>query len=327
MSARGPAACWLGAIVLAGVAWAPRAGAGDAARPGGADYLRPAFPLPSWSPGPAAPDAGVTSTREPGERLPDFVAVAGVRAHLFLDEALEPDAVRLLARPSRTAWVRTRSNMVRESLVERLARFGTAYVQLRAPFLEAHGAQLQHAPRVGAWLAPGDLRARGSRALAGRPWAVSLFGRLRPEDLAEVAAARVAELRWTPGPGDLTLEAWARFAQAPGRRVAVWPGGAPGACQPWGRARAAAPPSIRVGPLPAQALAAAVGACGLVTRAEVPATAEEPALARLLAASPGLELEIEVGASTPLARAAARLLDRLEARAAGESGNGPERGL
>ena len=45
-------------------------------------------------------------------------------AHVFFDEELEPDAVRLLARRSCTAWVRTRTNMVRESIVERLGRFG-----------------------------------------------------------------------------------------------------------------------------------------------------------------------------------------------------------
>src|SRR5207248_2797002 len=89
------------------------------------------------------------------------------KAHVFFDEELEPDAVRLLARPSCTAWVRTRTNMVRESVVERLARFGAAYVQLRAPFLEAHGAQLQRAPSVGAWLGPGGLRAGDASGGAG----------------------------------------------------------------------------------------------------------------------------------------------------------------
>src|SRR5204863_15262 len=96
----------------------------------------------------------------------------------------------------------------RESVVERLARFGAAYVQLRAPFLEAHGAQLQRAPSVGAWLGPGDLRARGIRGLGGGPWAVSLFGGLRPEDLDAAAAAKVAGL------GDLRVPLSTRYLRA-----------------------------------------------------------------------------------------------------------------
>jgi len=45
-----------------------------------------------------------------------------------------------------------------------------------------------------------------------------------------------------------------------------------------------------------------------------PATVDDVALVRVLAASPRVELEVDVGASTALARAAARLLDRLESR-------------
>lgn len=290
------------------------AGEVDPARPGGAGYQRAAPGLPSWSPV-SGVDAGARSVAERGP--PAVVALPGLRAHVFFDEELEADAVRLLARPSCTAWVRTRTNMVRESVVERLARFGAAYVQLRAPFLEAHGAQLQRAHSVGAWLGPGDLRARGIRGLGGRPWAVSLFGALRPEDLDAAAAAKVAELRWTPGPRDLTLDAWARFAQAPGRKVVVWPGGVPSACEAWARARAPAPPAIRIGSLELESLAGAAAACPLVARVEVPATADEEALARLLSGAPRVEPELDVGASGALARAAARLLDRLEARVSG----------
>jgi len=304
------------ALLVWCLAFRAGAGAQDAPRAGGAGYQRPAAgALPSWSP--AAPSSGAGAAapgREVGSGLPPFLAVPGFKADIFFDEELEPDAVRLLARAPCTAWVRTRTNMVRESVVERLSRFGAAYVQLRAPFLEAHGAQLQRAPGVGAWIGPGDLRVRGIHALAGRPLAVSLFGALRPEDLQAVAAAKVAEVRWTPGPRDLTLEAWGRFAQVPGQKVVVWPAGAPGACESWARARAAAPPAIRVGPLEAEALAAAVAACPLVTRVEVPATVDDVALVRVLAASPRVELEVDVGASTALARAAARLLDRLESR-------------
>jgi hypothetical protein len=287
-------------------------------RPGGAGYQRlPAGGLPSWSAGPREVAPGASASAEHG--APAAVVLPGLRAHVFLDEELEPDAVRLLARASCTAWVRTRTNMVRESMVERLARFGAAYVQLRAPFLEAHGAQLQRWPTVGAWLGPVDVRARGAGGLGGRPWAVSLFGALRPEDLEAAARAKAAELRWTPGPRDLTLEAWARFAQAPGRKVVVWPVGAPVACEAWARARAGAPPAIKLGPMEPEALAAAAAACPLVARVEVPATADEEALARALAAWPRVEPEVDVGASAAQARAAARLLDRLEARVAGVS--------
>jgi len=289
-------------------------------RPGGAGYQRPAGGLPSWSEGPRVSEDG----RVAAERgASPAVTLPGLRAHVFFDEELEPDAVRLLARKSCTAWVRTRTNMVRESVVERLARFGAAFVQLRAPFLEAHGAQLQRWPGLGAWLGPGDVRARGVGGLGGRPWAVSLFGALRAEDLGAVAWAKVAEVRWTPGPRDLTLEAWARFAQAPGRKVVVWPGGggvgAPAECEAWARARAGAPPAIKVGPMEPEALGAVAAACPLVTRVEVPATADEGALARLLAAWPRVEPEVDVGASSALARAAARLLDGLEARVSGMS--------
>ncbi|HYV46680.1 MAG TPA: hypothetical protein VFA20_17570 [Myxococcaceae bacterium] len=286
-------------------------------RPGGAGYQRAPGGLPSWSAGPRGVSGAAPAAAEHG--APESVVLAGLRAHVFFDEELEPDAVRLLARKSCTAWVRTRTNMVRESVVERLARFGAAFVQLRAPFLEAHGGQLQRWPGVGAWLGPGDLRARGVGGVGGRPWAVSLFGPLRAEDLGTVAWAKVAEVRWTPGPRDLTLEAWARFAQAPGSKVVVWPGGAPAECEAWARARAGAPPAIKVGPMEPAALGKVAAACPLVTRVEVPATADEGALARLLAAWPRMEPEVDVGASSAQARAAARLLDGLEARVSGLS--------
>lgn len=279
-------------------------------RPGGAGFT----PLPSLprSSGPprALPDAGAPGP-EPGRGTPPFLAVPAFRVHLFLDEDLDVDAVRLLARPDATAWVRTRTNMLRESLRERLPGFGAAFVQLRAPFLDTHVAQLERAEGAGAWLSPHDLHARGMHRLMGRPVAVSLFGALRPADLAVALAAKVGELRWTPGPPDLTLEAWSRLSQAPGRKVVVWSGALPEGCERWSRGRATAAPVLRVTLGTVAEAVSAMRRCPLVARVLIPPSLEDAALAQLFAANPRLELEVEVGRSPEVAEQAAALLDRL----------------
>ena len=60
--------------------------------------------------------------------------------------------LRALAGSGTVIWLRTRSNMLRDSTVEALALFPEAYVQLRPPVKEEQVRQLRRAPRVGAWL-------------------------------------------------------------------------------------------------------------------------------------------------------------------------------
>jgi hypothetical protein len=304
-------AVWLGLGL--GVWASTAAAAGDGARPGGAGFTpMPSLPR-STLPGGAAPDAGPAGP-EPGRGTPPFLAVPAFRVHLFLDEELDVDALRRLARPDATAWVRTRSNMLRESLLERLPRFGGAFVQLRAPLLDTHAAQLGRAARAGAWLSPHDLTARGMHRLIGRQVAVSLFGALRPADLAVAQQAKVDELRWTPGPSDLSLDAWGRLAQAPGRKVVVWSGALPEGCDRWPRGRASAAPILRVTLGSVGEAVSAMHRCPLVARVLVPPSLDDVALSQLFAANPRLELEVEVGRSPELAAQAAALLDRLGAR-------------
>ncbi|MFP2923691.1 hypothetical protein ACLESO_00450 [Pyxidicoccus sp. 3LG] len=83
---------------------------------------------------------------------PTALALPGYRLHLVVDESVDADTLRALVGGGTVLWLRTRSNMLRDSTVEAVARFPEAYVQVRPPLREAHADQLRRAPRAGAWV-------------------------------------------------------------------------------------------------------------------------------------------------------------------------------
>lgn len=238
---------------------------------------------------------------------PQELLAPALRVHVRAHEDLDPDRLRALARPGVTLWLDTRSNTLRSSTLEHLARFDHAWVRLRAPLKAFDAATFARLPAVGAWVGPMELEA--ARRLPGaRRVAVELQGALDEATLARVEAARPAELRWTP-PGPLTLLDWAQLAQVSGRRVVV-PG--PGAVLPVRcDARRPGEPTLELHVASLLAVSADLFPCGQGTRVVVAPDAEPWLLQSLVTRDPSVELILEVGASSPRASAAATLLERL----------------
>jgi hypothetical protein len=193
---------------------------------------------------------------------PSGLTLPGYRLHLVVDESVDADALRALAGGGTVLWLRTRSNMLRDSTVEAVALFPEAYVLLRPPLLEAHADQLRRAPRAGAWLGAESLGkgAGWHHRLGPRPVAVDVRGPLDAEVARRVAALRPARVTWLPGEADATLAGWGELAQLPGAKLlvlagaagaerALTPGGSlPGGASPTGGAGSPAGPSEGAAP-------------------------------------------------------------------------------
>ncbi|MHB8878917.1 MAG: hypothetical protein ACYC8T_34885, partial [Myxococcaceae bacterium] len=166
--------------------------------------------------------------RPGGLSLPSF------RLSVLASEDLDPDRLRPLSRPGVTLWLSTRSNTLRESTVENLARFAEAWVQLRPPLTRAQAHGLSRAPRAGALLFAGDLGGEGLHLLGPRRLAVQLTGALDESLAARLAAARPQVTYWEPQE-EVDLLSFALFRQLPGRKI-VRPTAAPpresGPCRP-----------------------------------------------------------------------------------------------
>lgn len=207
----------------------------------------------------------------------------GVRVHVRAHEDLEPDRLRELARPGVTLWLETRSNTLRASTLEHLARFDMAWVRLRAPLRPADALVFRRLPRVGAWLRADSLAVAG-RLPGARQVAVEVVGPLTEAIAAGVTAGRPAWVTWAPE-GGVDVLSWALFRQLPGRRVV----------------RAAAPPvgCDAIGPGgPAVELPAspAPSPCGPGAWVVVTPETAHSTLRAILAREPSAQLVLEVGA-------------------------------
>ena len=130
---------------------------------------------------------------------PEVFVATLPRVHVRVHEELDADRLRELARPGVTLWLSTRSNTLRASMVENVARFDSAWVQLRWPLKPVDANVFSKLPKAGAWLEPEGL----PMASRFRRVAISLKGPLDEALLAKVSAARPAELRWVPEGGEL----------------------------------------------------------------------------------------------------------------------------
>lgn len=233
-----------------------------------------------------------------------FVATAP-RVHLRAHEDLDPDRLRELARPGVTLWLSTRSNTLRVSTVENVARFDSAWVQLRPPFKPVDLNLFSKMPAAGAWLEPEGM------AVAGRVRrvAVSLKGALDEPLLAKVTAARPTEVHWAPD-GAVDLLTWGQFRRLPGRRIIS---SAPQALLPVKcDSRNTTDPSLELHVASLLALSSDVYPCGTGTRVVVQPQVETWLLQSLLVRDPSVELVVEVGADSARALAARGLLERLQ---------------
>lgn len=267
----------------------------------------------------AAPEAPRAPVAPAPPRPPEALALPGFRLHLVVDEDVDPDRLRALARPEVVLWLRTRSNMVRSSVAETLGRFGEVYVQVRPPLLEAQATQLRFAPRAGLWVEDGQLGGAGLYRAGSRPLAVEVRGTLDAARAERVRRARPARITWSP-PAAPDLEAWSVFAQLPGAKVLSLPGAAraswDGCAELWPRGAARAT-AVRVDLRGAGEPFALPTDCRLGARVRVDPRIGDEALARILAANPSAELELEVGSDEAALRGAAALLSRLAAASPG----------
>ncbi|MDX2014967.1 MAG: hypothetical protein SFW67_32525 [Myxococcaceae bacterium] len=240
---------------------------------------------------------------------PDLVVGRSVVVHVIASEDLEPDVLRVLARPLVTLWLTTRSNTLRDSTLTTLSRFEASFVQLRAPLSKVDGQAMAAAPRAGFWLRPDPRwpevlrRWRGSRAVA-----LDLEGPLDEALAATAALVAPTRVRWRPtGPVDV-LE-WARFRQlGPRRSVEVTPDFLL-ARDCGDRLSDEASAELHVATL--LAVSAGVFPCGKGTRVEVPPDIDRWLLTSLLARDPSIELSVTVGDDVRKVGAARRLLEAL----------------
>ncbi len=252
------------------------------------------------------------TARPPGSARPEALALPAFRLHVLASEDLPADALKMLANPSVVLWLSTRSNALRESVVEALARFDEAYVELRPPLLEAHVQILSKAPYAGAWLDASALGGALTGRLGHRRKAVRIRGALSEEIADRVRGAHPVRIEWEPS-GEVDLYAWSVFRQLPGRKLVKLSGLTPsrvGPASPCGLGRKSAAPALWL-----DARATFVGlwplACGRGARARVEADVADDVLRWLYRNDPAVELEIHVGDDVRAASRAKALLRRL----------------
>lgn len=231
------------------------------------------------------------------------------RVHVRVHEELDPDRLRELARPGVTLWLSTRTNTLRGSTVENIARFDTAWVQLRVPLKPFDVQVFSKLPAAGGWIDVDSL------SLAGRVRRIAfeLRGPLDELLAAKVRAAKPTEFRWAPD-ASVDLLSWGQFRQLPGRRVIV---AGPETLLPVKcTERRSGDPSLELHVASLLALSSEVYPCGVGSRVVVPPETESWLLQSLLVRDPSIELVLDIGADSARALAARGLLERLQFGAA-----------
>ncbi|RJS19732.1 hypothetical protein DRW03_22225 [Corallococcus sp. H22C18031201] len=280
---------------------------------------------------PAALVVAAMLAQSPGPRA---LALSGYRLHLRVSESVAPERLRALAASGTVLWLRTRSNMLRDSTMDAVARFPEAYIELRPPLRDAQVQQFRHAPRAGVWLdaavATGDWYRLGPR-----PVAVDIRGGLEAEQATRIAALRPKRVTWMPRTRDeATLAAWGELVWLPGVKVVdlsqVAPKGPP-------EAALVAPEAARTAasPVPAEWWAGLRGAWakvawlegqgaarpppswGLGRRVRVQGLPDDEALVALFSQTPGVELELDVSDDAQSLETARAWVERLEAAVRG----------
>jgi hypothetical protein len=237
---------------------------------------------------------------------PPQLVLSGYRLHLIADESMPAEELRTLAGSGTVLWLRTRSNMLRESTVEALALFPEVYVQLRPPLKEEHVRQFRKVPRVGAWLDARTLVGPGLHRLGSRRIAVELRGALDAELARRLGGLRPSRVHWSPGTWEVSLEAWGLFAQLPGGKLLSLGGPLGASCPELPLRGALATVALR------REEGTGEASCGLGQRIVMKGFPEEAALVALLGRAPDTELELEVGTGARELERARAWVQRLE---------------
>lgn len=239
---------------------------------------------------------------------PEPIIGAAVRVHVFASDELEPDVLRALARPNVVLWLSTRSNVVRESSIDTLARFQSAFVQVRPPVDPSHVRALARVPKAGLWLELSSSAPSIDRVRGARPVALEIKGPLGDDEARAVQQLRPVFTRWVP-PAELDLLTWSRFRSLPGRKVVVV---APGALLPRDCSlRPAAEPAAELHVATVLAAGAPVFPCGAGTRVELGLETEPWLLKSLIVRDPSVELILRVDDSVRAVGKARALLEVL----------------
>jgi hypothetical protein len=221
---------------------------------------------------------------------PEPIVGAAVRVHVIASEELEPDVLRALARPNVVLWLTSSSNVIRESSIDTLARFESAFVRVRPPMDPSQLRALARAPRTGLWVDV-DRSTAIERARGSRPLAIEFTGAVDDEKVKALLQLKPTFTRWRP-PAELDLLAWSRFRSLPGRKVVVVaPGGLlPRDCSQ----RAATEPAAELHVATLLAIGAPVFPCGAGTRVEIGLETEPWLLKSLVVRDPSVELVVKV---------------------------------
>jgi hypothetical protein len=223
--------------------------------------------------------------------------------NVWASEDLEVDTLRsLVTRPGVTVWLSTRTNSLRESTLDTLAKAKHAYVAVRPPFNGALRSQLARVAHVGLWV---DLNAQSvdgiGAVLGNRPLAVTVSGNLEKAQVALLSRTRPRVVLWRPTqPPDVLALAQARALS--GRVWLRWPEDAP---EPAG-----CPPKLGVTLM----MRLKEGAKPEVTCArqamfELSPLSTAAQLQQLTFLAPTAEVSFEVGADADRARSVLQVLD------------------
>lgn len=264
--------------------------------------------------------------------------------HVRASEQFSVDALNLLVHPRVVLWLETDSNSVKASTWDVLRRFDSAYVRLRAPVLLQHVRDLARHPQVGVFadaavlFSPlgspskagavvksdcqfdaGDERCSGSmsrrndeavfRRLGARPVVLQVEGALDENVFEQISHARPRWVHWK-SPKNVDLLSYGFFRQMPGRALVSFE---PERMVPFVCDGRPNPPSLKVHLATLLALPTPVFPCGANSVVTIDPQIDRWLLQSLLAANPGIELEINVGRDELALKNAAALLEELYA--------------
>jgi hypothetical protein len=227
--------------------------------------------------------------------------------HVIVDERLDPDLIRSLARPQVTLWLTTDSNVLKESTLENVARFDSAWIQLRAPLSMSVANTFKKTPRAGIWAhSLQEAKQLNGRLPGVRRMAIELSG--VSVDWDALRTLRPSLLRWRPG-GEIDLLSWSAFLQVKAGRKLVQLDGE--GVSPICREKSPFAPGLFIEIGSAMSLSKDVFPCGKGNMMVVSPGTELWLLTALAARDRSAELIFEVGSDVENARALIQLLPKL----------------
>jgi hypothetical protein len=235
----------------------------------------------------------------------DFVANT-FHIHVVVDESISPDLLRSLARPQVTLWLQTNSNVLKDSTLENVARFDTAWIQLRAPLSSSQALVFKRVPKAGVWAkSVSDAKSLKGKLPGVRAMALDI------DSLAElelIRGLRAQLVRWTPTE-PVSVMAWSSFSQLAARRIVKFPAEQTPVmtCQK----RSTKQPAVEISLAMLFTLGKDIFPCGTGNLVELDPKIEPFILAGLAARDPSAQLVFSPGAEEEKVRAVRELLKNL----------------